>query len=244
MARKQHQTANPSSRVPSRLCSSSFLVLLICLLGCIIALFHQSFHPDFVIFSNDGPLGALSAASSQLPSSFIGMWQDLNWLGTAGGSFAPNITAGLFWLLGPLGFAKFYPPLTILMLGLCAWFFFRRLKLVPLAGLLGTLAAALNSDFLSVSCWGVGPQTICFGLNYLALGLLVTELPRWRWLRFVLAGLALGMAVTEGADIGAIFSLCFAAFVFYSGLTSEGPAARKVARSFGGLALVAGFALF
>jgi len=180
----------------------------------------------------------------RLPAAFTGVWYDLNIIGTSGGTFLPNFTQGLFCVLGPVYWAKVGAIFDILFAGLGAWFFFRQLKLVPLACLAGGLAAALNSDFFSTACWGVGAQTLCFGLTYFGLGMLHADVPRWPWLRFTLAGLLVGLGVTEAFDIGAIFSLLFAAHVFYSALAGEGALAQRIGRGVGRVALVAAFAAF
>src|SRR5690349_13195948 len=91
---------------PGRSGSKWPLLFVLCLAGLLLVLFHASFDPDKVLFSNDGPLGAQVAEYSRSPEGFSGVWQDLNWLGKEGGSFVPNITEGLLWLLGPVGFAK------------------------------------------------------------------------------------------------------------------------------------------
>ena len=222
----------------------SLAVFSVCLLAILLLLFHNSLDPGKVLFSNDGPLGALNQRAFQFPSSFTGVWFDLNTIGSSGGSASPSLTQGLFWLLGPAGFANLFAPIILFLFGLSAWSLFSSLQLGRWACALGGLAAALNSGFFSVACWGVGPQVICFACVYLALAALAIEAPRWSWLKFVLAGLALGFAVMEGADIGAIFSVFFAAFVFYSALISEGPPLGKIARGVGRVALVAVFAGF
>jgi hypothetical protein len=134
--------------------------------------------------------------------------------------------------------------LTLVFLGLCAWFFFRQMKLAVPACLLGGLAVALNSEYFSVSCWGVGSQAVCFGLDFLALGLLVMDAPRRPWLKYCLAGFAVGLGVTEGADIGAIFSLYVAAFVMYQAWATEPRLSTGIARGALRLAIVALFAVF
>ena len=128
-------------------------------------LFFRSFDPALVIFSNDGPVGTQVAAMNYVPANILtGSWQDLNSIGTNGGTMSVNITISLLWalqqlmgpILGSVGFAKIYAPFALLILGTCAWFFFRQLRLSPLAALLGALAAMLNSTFFSDACWGVG----------------------------------------------------------------------------------------
>ena len=217
----------------------AFAVFICCLFGVLLVLFHSSFEPNKVLFSNDGPLGAVAQKATELPAGFKGVWYDLNVLGMNGGTMPPNLSQTFIWLSGPVGSAKFFVPFTLIILGLSAWFFFRRSGLAPAACVVGGLAAVLNSDFFTVSCWGVGPQALCFGLNFLALGLLMMQLPRRPWLKFVLAGFAVGLGVMEGYDIGALFSLCFAAYVLYTALMDEGPAAAKLARGVGRVAVVA-----
>src|SRR6266480_1627332 len=121
-----------------------FLIFALCLFGILLALFHQSLDPDKVFFSNDGPLGATTQSAVQLPAGYSGVWYDLNSIGNTGGTSMPNLSTAIFWALGPVGSAKFFPPLVILFLGCCAWFFFRQLKLSPTACFIGGLAVALN----------------------------------------------------------------------------------------------------
>ncbi|HWX22484.1 MAG TPA: polysaccharide biosynthesis/export family protein [Candidatus Binatia bacterium] len=221
-----------------------FYVFALCASVLLLVLFRNSLDPRQLCFSNDGPLGGESAAFAAMPGAFFGVWQDLNSIGADFGSRSPCLTSILRLLLGPLGFAKFYVPLLLLFLGCSAWFFFRQMRFSPLACILGGLAAMLNSNFFSPACWGVGPQPICFGFTFLALAALASEVPRWPWLKYVLAGLAVGMAVTEAADVGAIFSVLFAAFVFYSAFVREEQHLRGAARGVASVAVVAVFAAF
>src|SRR5206468_3276778 len=77
---------------------------------------------------------------------------------------------------------------------------------------------------------------------YFGLGILRLEAGRWSWLKYPLAGLLVGLGVSEAADIGALFSILFAAFVFYAALVSEAPAGKRLALGMGRVALVAAFA--
>ncbi len=205
-------------------------ILLVAILA---VLFWRSFLPDYVHFSNDGPLGPENADWLRLPYGLTGMWDDLNDIGANAGSFPPSLNAFIHWTLGPVGYAKFLVPIALFILGLGAWTFFRQLKLTPLAATLGALAATLTSTFFSDACWGVAPHQIAFGMDFLALALIVSNSPAtpWfvRWTRLALAGFAVGINVMEAADIGAIFSLFVAAFVFYKALTEESaPVLKKI----------------
>ena len=80
--------------------------------------------------------------------------------------------------------------LVLAIVGLCAWFCFRQLKLSPTACLLGALAAVLNSAYFSAVCWGVGPHVIAAGMSFFAVGVLSDMKSPRRWLKVVLAGFA------------------------------------------------------
>ena len=204
----------------------------------------QSFSPDKVLSSNDGPLGRLMSECHHLPEAFTGTWEDLNAVGYREQGALPNVTCGLRLLLTPLWFAKFYAPIALLVLGVCAWCFFRQLGLAPVACILGGLAAALNSAFFSDACWGVAGHTLAVAMTFLALAALA-KINAWRgWLRAAAAGLAVGMGLAEGADMGMLFSVCVAAFVFYQAWIAPGARAQNIANGAGRLAVVIVFAAF
>jgi hypothetical protein len=111
-------------------------------------------------------------------------------------------------------------------LGFSAWLFARQLGFRPtVCGLTG-LAAALNSDFFSYACWGLGTHALAVASTFLALAALAAPARVWR--RAVLAGAAVGMAVMEGFDSGAILSLYVAAFSFFTAWQQPGPAGRRL----------------
>lgn len=236
----------------------SFVQICAWLLLALIFFFYRSFAPGMAVFSNDAPLGALRPLVEYLFPNFLGAWQDLNWLGGAAGATSPSITQLYLVIGGAVGCAKFYAPFALFILGLCAWFCFRRMGFGPAACVLGGLAAMLNSGFFSAACWGVAGQCITFGMAYLAVGLLfdrgddaavvaredvrVPSSPLGRFASLALAGMAIGMGLMEGADIGAIFSVYVAAFVMFQALTSGNGLGQRVLRGVGRTAVIAMFA--
>jgi len=212
-------------------------------------LFYRSFLPQEVFFSNDGPLGGLVEEQNQLPQTFTGLWLDLNSAGSNGGMATPAISSLLRMIAGPVGYAKFFAPVALFILGLGAWTFFRTLKLTPLAAMLGALAAMLNSTYFAGACWGVASVEIALGMGFLALALMAANTPKtpWfvRWTRLALAGLCVGVNVMEAADVGALYSLFIAAFVLFKSLAEDaGNVFTKAARGVGRAAIVAVFAGF
>lgn len=212
------------------------------------SLFHQSFIPQDVVFSNDGPLGGLVDEQNQLPQTFTGLWVDLNSIGSNAGMVAPCISSLLRLLTGPVGYAKFFAPCALFILGIGAWTFFRQLKLTTLAAILGALAAVLTSTLFSDACWGVASHQIAFGMDFLAMALIVSNSPATPWfvrcVRLALAGFAVGINVVEAADIGAIFSLFVAAFALFQSLVEDGTAVKKIGRAVARITVIAAFAAF
>ncbi len=200
--------------------------------------FHGVFLPGHTLFSNDGPLARLMAESHKLPERFTGCWQDLNSTGYREPAAMPDISYALLLLLKPVGFSKFYVIAALTVLGLGAWCFFRQWGLSPPACILGGLAAVFNSTFFSDACWGTAGHCIAIGMTFFALAALADNTSPRRWLRVVLAGLAVGMAVTEGADFGAIFSLFVAASVLYWSWFDKSSRAINLTFGAGRLALI------
>ena len=191
------------------------LLAWIVLVGAVSTLFWKSLLPEFVLFANDAPLGALHAEAGRLPGTFLGFWQDLNWVGSAMLGATPNLSQILGSLVGSALFvAKFYVPLSLVFLGISCWFFVRRLGFRSEVAILSGIAAALASNPVSYACWGLPAKAFSLGFTLLALAALSGQESGWRrWLALATAGLATGLNVSEGGDVGAILSLYVAGFV-------------------------------
>jgi hypothetical protein len=194
-------------------------------------LFRDSFKTGFAHAANDGPLGLLMSKSLAVPGSLTGYWVDLNWVGMNGSTAPTSITYLILWALGPIGFAKFYPPLTLLLLGASAWIFFRTLKLSSGLCCVMALAAALNMNFFSNTCWGLGTRALTLMSAFLALSALNTRRAGNPWLNAALAGFCVGLGIIEGADNGAIFSLFIGAYVVFQAFVEETTLRRRLISS-------------
>jgi hypothetical protein len=222
----------------------------ILLLAAVLAiLFWRSFLPEYIHFSNDGPLGAQAAADAALPKNFTGAWGDTNDIGSTGGAAALNLSNLLRLILGPVGYSKFYAPCALFIMGLGVWTFFRSLKLTWVATMLGTLAVVLNVGYFAGACWGVASAEIAIGFDFLALGLFLANENEpsllVRSLRLILAGLCVGINVMEAADIGVLCSVMVAGVMFVKSLLqSGGNVVTRAATGVGRVAVVAVFAGF
>jgi len=233
----------------NKLLPLGLLAALAILAAPLLWLFHTSFAPDQVLFSNDGPLGVLVAAAQEGFSSFKGVWLNLNWLGMQQPSALPDFTQALYQILGPgnfgdmgsVYFAKFYAPLSLFILGGCAWFYFRVLGFAPAVCVLGGLAAALNSNYFSNACWGLPTRALTLANVFLALAAIDGMKSGRPFLKAALAGVAVGLSLMEGYDVAAIFSVFIAAYCLFVVLNEPGRMGR---RWVSGVARVAVMALF
>jgi hypothetical protein len=208
-------------------------------------LFAKSFNPNFVLFSSDGPLGAISSAAADMDSGFRGFWQDLNWLGIENPAALPNTTAALSYAMGnnPVRFSKFHVPIALLALGLSLWICLRQFGFRHAVCALAAIAATLNMNTFSHSTWGLPSRAWTLASTFLAIAALRSGLIKHPLLKALLAGLAVANGIMEGFDVGAIFSLYVGAFAVFIVLAQPGPInAPRIARSLGHAALVAIFA--
>jgi hypothetical protein len=210
-------------------------------LAVLIALiFHKSFAPEQLLFANDGPLGALCAYPIDSPLDFDGFWSNLNWLGMAQPTATPNFTALIFRSIGPVYYSKFFAAICLCVLGMSAWHCLRKHSFHPMVCFAGAVAAALNMNAFSASCWGLPSRALAMATALLAIGFIRSSTINQAVPKIMLAGLAVGMGVMEAYDVGAIYSLyvaAFAIFLFFN-QTSGSPALRLVKAS-GAVVLIA-----
>lgn len=229
--------ASNSSKDTSRV---GLLLATVAIAAALLALFHDSLLPGQVLFANDAPLGRLAAQADIVWSNFQAYWVSLDWIGINLPSGAPSFTPISYALLGPVLFAKYHVVLSLLLLGLAAWFFCRRAGFSRPTALLTALAAALNSNVLSYACWGLPGKAVALAFVLFAVGLLSGGATGWRrFAQVAVAGFCVGLTVIEGADVGAILSLYVAAFVVWQAVTVSGRDMAGMAQGGIRLALVA-----
>ena len=117
------------------------------------------------------------------------MWFDLTWLGLGSESAVMCFNSLALWWLGPVGHAKFFVPVSCLVLGCCAWVFFRQARFSKWVCALGGFAAMLNMNYVSNACWGLGQRALTLGAIFLALAALISPAIKRSWMRAVMAGL-------------------------------------------------------
>jgi hypothetical protein len=212
----------------------------LCSLGLVLGLlFLRSLNPNLAVFSNDGPLGQISAQAAYALFNLRGYWQDLNWIGIEQLPGFPTLGNLFFLLLGPVGYSKWVVPFSLLVLGLSAWCCFYRLGFNRWVCLLGAFAAAFDMSVFSNSCWGLPGWTFQRAFAFLALACLADPLKRLFTVRLALAGFCIGMGIMEGFDVGAIFSLYIGALVAFQAWLQKESLGPKLVLASGRVAVMA-----
>ena len=193
----------------------SLLLLVACLATVLVVLFHESFMPGQALFSNDGPLGIILSRPLEMPAAFVSIWNDTHWIGAYNGNLTPNFSGLIHWVFQGVGRVNFFAPMSALILGLCAWVYFRSIHCSSRVSILAALAAALNMNFFSNAAWGLGTRGLSLAAAFLALTAVEAGFVVQPVLCSILAGLAIGLSITEGGDNGAIFSVFIAAYAFW-----------------------------
>ncbi len=210
-----------------------FLLLIAILGGVLIVLFHRSFEAGQALFSNDGPLGTILSRPLAMPQAFVGIWNDNYWVGGYNGNLTPNFSGLIHWVFQGIGRVNFYAPSTVLILGMCAWVFFRRLGCNTRTAILASLAAALNMNYFSNVCWGLGTRALCLGAAFLALAAVETSFVVQPILTSILAGLAIGLSITEGGDNGAILAAFIGTYALWKSIVVATSPGKGVAAGVG-----------
>lgn len=228
-----------------------FIFLFVALLLLLTTLLYPAFKPEMVQFSNDGPYGVISSDVWKLPETFLGQWNDLNWLGNEDVAAPPNMTNLIRYLLGTLGFAKFNAFLATLFAGLCGGLFFRAIGGNTWVCAMGGIAAAFNMNNFSNACWGLGSRPLCFGGVMLALAMVARGFRgRFRWLKVGLVGVGAGLAIMEGYDLGAILCAYIALYTVFvtifveakKGEPLSSPLSKRILLAISRVAVIAGVA--
>jgi hypothetical protein len=218
---------------------SPLIVLALVLTAIFSVLFWRNFQPGVAHFANDGPIGTLLAAPYDVPDAYQGIWNDLLWLGAWNGNFNPNLTGLAIGALGPTLYHKFMIPIGLIFLGMSAAVCFLRFGLPRWVCVLGGIAAALNMNPFSNACWGLPSRAHAMGAAFLALAALHSSFGRFSILKSVLAGLAIGLGISEGGDNGAIFAIVVGFYAFYRALVGQGSLPARVGRGMGRVAITA-----
>lgn len=208
-------------------------LLLLFLGGALSVLCYQAYLPHRVFWANDVPLGAMLDPSAQLPGTFAGHWGILYYIGGSSPSSSPSLSTLLQMIVSPYVYLRIFAPLTMLVLGVGAYTFFRQLGFARPVCIIGGLAAGLNMHCFSNAAWGLGWWNISAAMFFFALAALVSPTIRPLWVKGAICGFALGMVVMEGFDVGAIMSLYVGMYIIFHFLREKADPVQAIPRTIG-----------
>ena len=191
-----------------------------CAGGVALVLHELWLDPALVLAFNDGNIEGVLSPIFSYPDSLTRIWDEHFYFGRGDVGVGLAGFAVLETLAGPYGYRRWVTLLVVALVAAVGFWLTRQMgRSRP--------AACVAGVFLGLCGWTTtGPLSGLLGRPLtlmwaaLALGLIErTERagPRpWRWklTGYALAGGAIGLAVTETADIGAFFALAFAAWWF------------------------------
>lgn len=198
--------------LPKRISPAQTLALAtVILTAAVFFLFREVLQPNYCLFSNDAPLGLVQSQAGRDATSDLstGYWSDLNWVG----SQSPSITPCPSWLIyqfwrSTVLNSKLHAPVALAILGLSVSLVGIGLRFRPMVCIVAGLGAALASNPVSYACWGLPGKALTIASCLASIYLINLNLTGARSIaRFMLAGFAVGLAVMEGGDVGAIMSL-------------------------------------
>ncbi len=218
----------------------SWWQVLLILAVPLVIFFYRGFQSELVLFANDGTLGNISTEAGSLPGSFAGYWDDVYWVGQERPSATLNFTQLLGWAANSsVIYSKVRVPMALLLLGFAGWVLFRQLGFRPVVCVLGALAFVLNMNVFSNACWGLASWTVALASVLMALAALHLKPARMPFLKYVLAGFAVGHGVMEGYDVGALYSLVVGGYAAFRVLAGKGGMGGKGLKAAGLVLLMA-----
>lgn len=217
----------PTVTEPPRRLRSVLILVAPLLILLFAALFFPLFQSGVVHFANDGPYGTAVARPYQVPDSLNGIWNDLLWLGAWNGNYNPNLTGLSIAILGPGLYQKMMICIGMIFVGLTGAICFHRLGFPRWVAVLGALAASLNMNAFSNACWGLPSRAQAMGAAFLAVAAFHSSYGRFPVIKAILAGLAIGLSITEGGDNGAIFAIVVGCYGFFSAFLAGDPLGRR-----------------
>lgn len=133
--------------------------VLVILFACLTFLFWKVLDPDYIVFSNDGPMGTIVNRQSAMPASINGIWMDSDYVGSTQPCYVPSLSVFFRCVCLVPGFG----PLMALLLiaGAIAVFKFKAHRLV--LAIYGVSGVVLIVTFFCLVEFGVvDPQGSSF----------------------------------------------------------------------------------
>jgi hypothetical protein len=164
-------------------------------------------NPDTVLAFNDGSIESALSPTYRFPQAMLRQWDNQFFYGQ-GNRQHPVTFQGLGEsVFGPRQYRRLYPAFLLALVGLGIFGSLRAMGLSWAASAVSAMTAMLSAPSFHFAMVGLPVRPVAMGFSFLALGFAAQGLRSGRFLPYALSGGCLGMAVSEVADVGALYSI-------------------------------------
>lgn len=174
---------------------------------------------DVVFPFNDGSITAMLAERFDYPGILLRYWNAQVFFGQDLRAAVLNSNAVWETLMGPVGFRRWGVAVVILWAGLAGYWSARRFDRSPMASAATGLVLGLCGLTTTFAASGLTSRGFTLGWAAISIGLLESGRRKNQTLSYLLAGGALGMALSDTPDAGILVALGFALYFVCSHLS-------------------------
>ncbi|MEM9598714.1 MAG: hypothetical protein AAGD06_30890 [Acidobacteriota bacterium] len=192
-------------------------LMVACLVGLAIPFWPLWLDPQLVLSFNDGNIERTLSPIFSYPGSLTRVWNDHFFFGRGESGMGISGWSLLETVLGPHAYRRHSPVLAMMAVCLATYWTCRQMARSRAAASVAAVFAAFCGWTATASLSGLVGRPLSLAWAMLAVGLLERTARRGggpisQLLGHVLAGAAVGLAVSEIADVGAFFALAVAAW--------------------------------
>ena len=171
--------------------------------------------PDAVLAFNDGSVETALSPTYQFPQALLRQWDNSFFFGIGNRQHPVSFQGLGESLFGPHQYRRLFPALILALVGLGIFWTLRSLRLSRAASAVSAALAMLSAPSFHFAMVGLPVRPVAMGFAFLAIGFAARGLRSGRFLPYALAGGCLGMAVSEVADVGALYAITAGILIFW-----------------------------
>lgn len=189
--------------------------------------------PNAVLAFNDGNIETALSPTYRFPGALLRLWDNQFFFGSGAGQHPVSFQGLGESLFGPHHYRRLFPAVILALTGMAVYGALRLLRLSRLASAFGAGVAMLSAPAYHFAMVGLPVRPVAMGFAFLAVGLAARGQRTGDWAAYALSGGCLGLAVSEVADVGALYAITAAGLIGWMHLAavrSRRDALRAAAR--------------